>query len=108
MFQTLGTIWTVIWHLPSVLGLIAKIREVLGSEPIREIFTMILALIDRVAPESGDRNQQSGDRRADGSPAVGNARLTVRERLRLFRNRMRVACTMTDKEAQEYCDLLGK
>ena len=107
MFQTLSAILSGLWfvlrntpialrYLPLLVRFVQKVVAAFGSEVVQEVIQAFCTMIDRFAPPTG-------------VVPVGDAgRATLRQRLQQFRNRVRVFCCMTDKEAQEYCDLIGK
>ena len=113
MFQTLLSILSGLWfvlrntpialrHLPLLVRFFQKVVAAFGSEVFQEAIQAFCNLIDRVAPPTPQN-------RSAGTP-VGNTGADTPQRrfFQRFRNRLRVACAMTDKEAQEYCDLIDK
>ena len=108
MFQTLLSILSGLWfvlrntpialrHLPLLVRFFQKAVAAFGSEVVQEVIQAFCNLIDRTVPPTPQN-------RSAGTPVGNTDRATLRERFRLFRNRLRVACEMTDKEVQEYCD----
>ena len=102
--STLSTLWTIIrccptvlYYLPTVISLITKIRELLGSEEIQTVFREISSLLGKVAPPA-PTTDSTGTKPADIEEEK-------RQRRFRFRNRMQVARTMTDQEAHEFCSI---
>ena len=106
MLQTLTTILSVSWtvmrntpavlrHLPMLFRLIARIKNSLGSEQVQEALQVLINAVKTMFP---DAIQQDGTRKTTGNTD------TPRRRFLRFRNRMDVACDLTDKDAEDYCN----
>ena len=108
--KTLSTIWLIIrsspkamyyvslalYYLPTILPLVAKLREAFGSEQVQAVFKAWSEFIDRVAPPAPTADS------AGEIPA--NREREKRWRFTRFMNRTRIAGQITDNEVQNICD----
>ena len=95
----LSTLWTVVRstpaflrHLPTALVLIGKMRAVFGSEAVQELMKALHAFIDRTTPPT--------DSTGTIPPPTKQER---RRRLFRFRDRLTIAGSFTDDEAENLC-----
>ena len=101
----LSLLWTLtrntpafVRHLPSALALIGKIRAVFGSEAVQEFMKALHAFIDRITPPA---------QAMDGSGTIPvPPKQERRRRLFRFRDRLAIAGSFTDDEAENICSHL--
>ena len=99
LFLILSTLWTVarstpaiLRHLPAALALIGKIRAVFGSEAVQELMKALHAFIDRTTPSTNSTGTIPTPSKQER-----------RRRLFRFRDRLAIAGSFTDDEAENIC-----
>ena len=100
IFQSLSVLWTVarntpavLRHLPTIILLIGKIREAFASEQVKEVLKAFIDLIGKSEVQHDSVDNTKSDDEKDNQ----------RRRFRRFRNRMDVACDLSDGEVCNYC-----
>ena len=78
--------------LPTALALINKIRAAFGNDKVQEAVKALNEFLDKIAPPSPS---------VDSIPAIPEKE--KRRRLFRFGNRLKIAGTISDNEAQEFC-----
>jgi hypothetical protein len=90
-----SVLWTVLCNLPMILALIGKIREAFDSQKVSEVLGTLQELITKIAPPAPTADS-TGE-----TPA--NLEAEKQKRWLRFRDRIKVAKTINDKETYDFC-----